>query len=345
MSWYYFRPYVSVAKRRAKAAREVEKRRKKGQTVSPVVIEGRIIAKTFWGKAWCENLESYSDFSNRLPRGRTYVRNGSVVDLQIEAGKIRAMVSGSELYNVKISIAALPGDLWKTVKTQCAGKIGSLVELLQGRLSQHVMDVVSRKDRGLFPQPREIKMSCSCPDWAGMCKHVAAVLYGVGARLDRQPEFLFHLRQVDHLELIQEATTSAPAGSSAKRGKRTIASGDLAEVFGIELGDGDVPKEAPPALDELATSKGRRSPTAAKAARTPRKARARDQAAGSAPVEGTSASTELRPKRIKAREAAGKRAARSATRRPKMAKKRSRLVASTSRQRSASAQDQLQTVQ
>ncbi len=132
-----------MAKRRAKAAREVEKRKKKGQAVSPVVIEGRTIAHTFWGKAWCENLESYSDYENRLPRGRTYVRNGSVVDLQIQPGKITALVSGSELYKIAITIAPLPEKHWRAIKSRCAGQIGSLVELLQGRLSKGVMDIVT----------------------------------------------------------------------------------------------------------------------------------------------------------------------------------------------------------
>src|SRR5271165_5087004 len=134
--WFQFRPYVPVAKRRAQAAREVEKRRKKGQAVSPVVIEGRTIAHTFWGKAWCDNLESYSDYENRLPRGRTYVRNGSVVDLQILPGKVTALVSGSELYEVSITIAPLPDKAWGSLKARCAGQIGSVVELLQGRLSK-----------------------------------------------------------------------------------------------------------------------------------------------------------------------------------------------------------------
>ena len=202
---YGFRPYVSVAERRRQAQREIEKKRKKGLVVLPVVIDGRVIAKTFWGKAWCDNLESYSDFENRLPRGRTYVRNGSVVHLEIRPGKISALVSGSELYSVEITISSLPKPHWKRIKTQCAGKIGSLVELLQARLSKSVMEVVTRRGEGLFPKPAEIKMKCSCPDWAGMCKHVAAVMYGVGARLDDQPELLFLLREIDHLELIADA--------------------------------------------------------------------------------------------------------------------------------------------
>ena len=154
MGWYYdYKPYVPVAERRRRPQREVEKRRKKGQAVSPVVIDGRTIATTFWGKAWCDNLESYSDYENRLPRGRTYVRNGSVVDLEIKPGKITALVSGSELYEVEITISALPAADWKRVKERCAGQIGSLVELLQGKLSKSVMDVVTGTTSGLFPKP------------------------------------------------------------------------------------------------------------------------------------------------------------------------------------------------
>ena len=230
--WYSFRPYVPVAKRRAQAAREVDKRKKKGQNVSPVVIEGRNITKTFWGGAWCKNLESYSDYANRLPRGRTYVRNGSVVDLQILPGKISALVSGSSLYKVDITISTLPDRHWRTVKSRCSGQIGSLVELLQGKLSKSVMDIVTAREGGLFPKPNEIKLSCSCPDSAGMCKHIAAVMYGVGARLDHQPELLFCLRKVDHLELIEAAVPST--GKTTATGE-TIRESEVADVFGIEF--------------------------------------------------------------------------------------------------------------
>src|SRR5688572_26552327 len=245
MGWYYgFRPYVGVAERRAKAKRELAKLEKKGHKASPVVIDGRRIAATFWGTAWCDNLESYSDFENRLPRGRTYVRNGSVCDLQIEPGKVSARVCGSELYRVTIKIKPLADAVWKDVKRQCAGQIGSLVELLQGRLSKGVMEVVTRRDGGLFPKPKEIQMSCSCPDWAGMCKHVAATLYGVGARLDHEPELLFRLREVDHLELIAQAG-EAPVATSATAGKKIIAADALGDVFGIDLDVAPAPAPAP----------------------------------------------------------------------------------------------------
>jgi uncharacterized Zn finger protein len=246
MSWWSYPAYVSVAERRAKAAREVAKLKKKGRVITPVLIDGRDIARTFWGKAWCDNLESYSDFENRLPRGRSYVKNGSVCDLQIEAGSVTALVCGTELYRIAIRIKPLPPADWKAIKAQCAGQIGSLIELLQGKLSKAVMEVVTRRDGGLFPEPREIGMNCSCPDWADMCKHVAAALYGVGARLDHQPELLFKLRQVDHLELITQA---ADAGVVRRRGAprgRTIAAGDLADVFGVELDVADKAAAAPP---------------------------------------------------------------------------------------------------
>ena len=243
MGWRYdYKPYVPVAKRRAQAAKEVAKRVKKGQAVSPVVIEGRAIVSTFWGKAWCTNLESYSDFENRLPRGRTYVRNGSVVDLKIEQGRIQALVSGSELYTVQIEIAALPQKAWQVVKELCAGKIGSLVELLQGKLSNAVMEAVTDRAEGLFPKPKEIKMRCSCPDYAGMCKHLAAVMYGIGNRLDSSPELLFELRGVDHQELIEQAIPAAP--TRAKHGVPMIESAELGAIFDIEINDS--PAAEPP---------------------------------------------------------------------------------------------------
>lgn len=237
MSWYSygFRPYVSVAERRRKAQREMAKLAKKGKAIRPVQLEGRTIARTFWGKAWCDNLESYMDYENRLPRGRTYVRNGSVVHLDIRPGEIEATVSGSELYQVRISIAAAAKAKWKKLCQECAGGIGSLVELLQGRFSDHVMGIITRKDTGLFPAPAEIKLKCSCPDWATMCKHVAAVLYGVGARLDQSPELLFALRSVKHEDLITQAARATDLAGKATAAGPELAESEIGAVFGIEL--------------------------------------------------------------------------------------------------------------
>jgi uncharacterized Zn finger protein len=235
MAWYgEFRPYVSVAERRIMAEREATKRRKKGQMLAPVAIAGRKIATTFWGTAWCDHLESYSDYANRLPRGRTYVRNGSVIDLQIGKRRATALVQGSALYEVTVTISPLAKTRWTKIVGACAGKIDSLVELLQGKLSRGVMEIVTHRESGLFPAPAQIELRCSCPDWATMCKHVAAALYGVGARLDEKPELLFVLRDVDHLALIESAGATKPRAARAGGG-RVIAQKDVASVFGIEL--------------------------------------------------------------------------------------------------------------
>ena len=237
--FYEYRPYVPVAVRRRQAEREMAKLRKKGHTVSSVVIEGRAIARTFWGKAWCDNLERYSDYENRLPRGRTYVRNGSVVDLQIAAGEVKAAVSGSHLYKVAVKVSAVPKARWNSICKDSAGAIDSLVELLQGRFSKGVMERICQQRTGLFPSPDEIRLSCSCPDWASMCKHVAAVLYGIGARLDERPELLFKLREVDEKELIARAGTGLPLAKKAPATEKVLAAGDLSEIFGLEMATGE----------------------------------------------------------------------------------------------------------
>ena len=233
MDYYGWRPYVPVAARRRKAMREVERRRKTGVPISPVTIEGRTITKTFWGKSWCENLESYSDFENRLPRGRAYVRNGSVLHLAVGAKRVDALVQGTELYEVSVEIAPLPKPRWKAIVSACGGQITSLIELLQGKLSAGVMTIVTHPDKGLFPAPPQVEMRCSCPDAATMCKHVAAVLYGVGARLDTKPDLLFLLRGVDHSELIDSAASTVPSKPTGTA--RRLSTDELSGVFGIEL--------------------------------------------------------------------------------------------------------------
>jgi uncharacterized Zn finger protein len=234
MSFSEFQPYVPVAARRARAAREVEKLKKK-RAVAPVIVEGRKIAQSFWGKAWCDNLERYSDYESRLPRGRTYVRNGSVIDLQIARGQLRGLVSGSEIYQVEIDIAVTAPSRWKAICKDCAGSVGSLVELLQGKLSKNVMERVCRESDGLFPAPGEIKLSCSCPDWADMCKHVAAVLYGVGARLDTAPDLLFTLRGVDRADFVSTAGADEQIIRLGASSERLLADVDVAALFGLDM--------------------------------------------------------------------------------------------------------------
>jgi uncharacterized Zn finger protein len=266
MSYYQWRPYVPVAKRRRQAEAKLKKLKKKGEPVSPVKIEGRTIANSFWGKAWCDNLERYSDYANRLPRGRTYVRNGSVVDLQIAKGEVAAMVAGSELYKIKITIAPVAAPRWKSICRDCAGTIDSLVELLQGRLAKGVMDRVCREGDGLFPVPKDIKLSCSCPDWADMCKHVAAALYGIGARLDQQPRLMFVLRGVDENELIAGAGEGVRLTRSGPATAKVLDDGDVSALFGLEMAEDPQPSD-PVAAKPSPLPAARKPATAAVATR------------------------------------------------------------------------------
>ena len=231
----------TVGELRSRALEHVRRLRKAGQEVRPVEpISGHRIATTFWGKAWCDNLLRYSDFANRMPRGRKYVRSGSVVHLAVDAGLVRALVSGTALYAIEIRIEPLPAARWAALRTACAGEVPSLVALLAGRPPERVMEIVSRPGEGLFPAPGEIALNCSCPDWAAMCKHVAAALYGIGARLDQAPEQLFRLRGVSADDLVGaavEAASEAPEGEA-------LASDDLSALFGVEI---EMETPAPPA--------------------------------------------------------------------------------------------------
>jgi len=229
--YYGWAPYVPVAQKLANAKAFVAKELK--GKANPIAIEGRKITKTFWGDAWCENLETYSDFENRMPRGRAYIRNGSVVHLEIDKGVVKSYVAGSETYEIVVKIDPLKPERWRAIKKKCSGEIGSVVELLQGKLSKHVLGIVTDKKEGLFPSPKEIKLDCSCPDWAEMCKHVAATLYGVGVLLDKSPELFFKLRGVDHLELIDSSVSIA----TGKKDSGTLDEGTLEDIFGVELAE------------------------------------------------------------------------------------------------------------
>jgi len=237
--YFGWKRYVPVAVRRQKTERTVAKLQKKGRVLLPVAAYRGAIAKSFWGKAWCQNLERYSDYSNRLPRGRTYLRNGSVIDLKIAPGEVTAQVMGSSLYRITVSIREVAGTHWQAIARDCARSIDTLVELLQGQLSTSVMERITRPGTGLFPSPKEISFSCSCPDSAALCKHVAATLYGIGARLDAEPELLFRLRKVDAKELIAHAGEGAAPVQKLPDAGRILDSSKLADVFGIDFGGVD----------------------------------------------------------------------------------------------------------
>lgn len=265
MSYWMWEPRKTAGQRRADAARRVQDAARRGRPLSPVVLAGRTIASTFWGKAWCDNLERYKDFAYRLDRGRSYVRSGSVIDLQIRAGVIAATVCGSDDYEVEIKIGQVSSATWRAIKRDCAGSVRSLLDLLAGKLSSAVMTRLCADGTGLFPARAEIDLRCTCPDYAGMCKHVAATMYGVGARLDASPELLFTLRGVSADELLGGAALPSRAPSAS----RVLATDGLAALFGIEL-DGPAPRAKPDRRMKAAAPKA----TVAKVAKPAAKARA-----------------------------------------------------------------------
>jgi uncharacterized Zn finger protein len=251
VSYRGWKPYVRVAERRRKAESAAAKLKKTGATLGHIAPSRGAVARTFWGKAWCDNLERYSDYANRLPRGRTYCRNGSVIDLVIGQGEVRAQVVGSSLYRVEVRVAAVRDRHWSAIGADCAGSIDSMVELLQGTFSKVVMQRLCRPGDGLFPAPQEIEFSCSCPDWAAMCKHVAAVLYGIGARLDQRPELLFQLRRVDGNDLLAQVGKGVMRPGKGPSKARVLDESALGDVFGIEMADVAIPRDsARPAAEQ-----------------------------------------------------------------------------------------------
>jgi len=232
--------YVSVAEKKEKAARKLKQLQKKRPGVKPVILEGKVLARTWWGKSWNQNLERYADYSNRIDRGRSYVRHGAVLDLSIDVGAVTALVAGSAAkpYEVKVKIKALGAAQWAAIKKQCDGRLKSLQDLLAGKFPKELSEIFLTEGKGLFPLPKEISFACSCPDWASMCKHVAATLYGIGARLDEDPSLFFALRGVCKDDLVAEAIQDKTAELLAKtkrKSSRAIEDADLSSIFGLDL--------------------------------------------------------------------------------------------------------------
>ena len=267
MDFYFWKPRPSGAQRRKTAERLSASARKAAGGLSPVAASRGTIANTFWGRAWCGNLERYSDFANRLPRGRSYLRSGSVIDLKISEGKVQAQVVGSSLYEVAVKVAAVPRKHWQLIGTDCSGSIDSVIELLQGRLSKAVMERICAPNKGLFPAPRDIQFTCSCPDWASMCKHVAAALYGVAVRLDEQPQLIFTLRRVDAKDLVAQAGSGLARAPKAASAAKVLDGAVLGDVFGIEMATTAPQKITAKAGSKTAVNPGKATTSRAKTRR------------------------------------------------------------------------------
>ncbi|MCX6851227.1 MAG: SWIM zinc finger family protein [Verrucomicrobia bacterium] len=261
--------YQDVEEQKKQVQREIAKRKKRGEKfeVLPAPAGQKKLSTTFWGQSWCRNLESYQDYESRLPRGRSYLRQGKVYDLEIEPGKLSAVVAGSELYDTSITIHPLPKKQWQQIVESSAGQVGSMLDLLAGKLGEGLMKVLTDPDDGLFPKPKEIRFNCSCPDHADMCKHVSAVLYGVGVMLDTKPELLFTLRGVDQAELLSNASSAAITDLAADGGD--LAGIDLSAIFGIDLSAEVIPE--PPASNQSVKKTAKKKVAAKKAVKKPKK--------------------------------------------------------------------------
>jgi uncharacterized Zn finger protein len=225
--------------------KNLERLKKKNPKINPLILEGNKLARTWWGRAWNENLEKYADYSNRIGRGRSYIKNGFVLDFKINPGEVTSLVQGtsSRPYEVTIKIKPLNKEAWTEIKKQCEGKIESLQELIEGRFPKELVEIFTAKGKGLFPAPKEIKFSCSCPDWASMCKHVAATLYGVGVKLDNDPKLFFLLRKAKMDDLITEALhdkSKKMLKKAERKTSRVIDDLDAGKIFGIDIDEESV---------------------------------------------------------------------------------------------------------
>ncbi|MBW1635369.1 MAG: hypothetical protein JRC87_02515 [Deltaproteobacteria bacterium] len=250
MSYGYYPKYVTVAEKRSKAKKKIKQLQKKNPGIRPVILDGQALAKTWWGKAWNTNLESYADYSNRIGRGRSYVRHCAVLDLKITPGKVTSLVQGSmgAPYEVIISFNKMKQKNWQTIKKECQSRLSSLPDLLAGKIPKALQEIFMVQGKGLFPTPSEITFDCSCPDWASMCKHVAATLYGVGARLDEEPALFFTLRQAAIDDLVSQAVqkkTSSILKKTTTGSSRIIADDKLSDLFGLDMDDPGSVKPAP----------------------------------------------------------------------------------------------------
>jgi uncharacterized Zn finger protein len=291
MSWWTYQPRMTVAERKRATRGAIQELERAGTVVRPVQLTGRAIAEKFWGKSWCDNIERYQDFAYRLERGRSYVRSGSVIHLDIGDGVVDALVSGSEVYEVGIAIAPVDRQRWRKLSEIATGSVGSLLELLQGKLDASVMRLVCEPESGLFPWPIEIDYVCSCPDVAKLCKHVAAVFYAIGARLDEEPELLFRLRGVAASDLVTHAARGVAKGG---RSARAIEDEDeLAGLFGVEIDLGD----------EVAPARAKKAPRAKQPARqaSAKKASAKKASAKKPPAKKASKAIPAAKKVTKAR--------------------------------------------
>ncbi len=196
-----------------------------GESLNPVVSRSRKLATRFWGSAWMRHLAVCESGGLCLAPGRTLLRHGCVLDIRVAPGLVSAKVSAEELYEIELRLAPPDEERVEALATLCAGKIDSLLSLLEGRVDEALLQQLCDPDNGLLPDARDWHISCSCPDWSDPCPHAAAAMYALGVLLDSQPELLFTLRSIDSASLLRKPEHTSDAFDAAT----------LSATFGIDL--------------------------------------------------------------------------------------------------------------
>lgn len=214
--------------------REIIRRCERGEVYTPFdAPTGTKLARNFWGQAWQQHLATFEHFSGRLSKGRSYLRLGQLYNLEMEPGMVRAEVAGAALYEVAVQVKPMTQERWEQLVVRCTGRVTGMLDLLEGKLSDEVMAVMTGIDAGLFPEAHDVRVVCSCPDHADLCKHGAAVLYAVGLQFDREPAGFFKLRGVRVDDLCQGASVVL---EQKNEGAVELPDADLEKLFGIDLG-------------------------------------------------------------------------------------------------------------
>lgn len=238
----FYQNYISISDQKAMALKSKKRLEKNlNRSLEPIILASTKLATSWWGKMWNTNLERYAEYSNRIGRGKTYVKNELVIDLQIEESKVFAYVQGKrrDPYQIAIYIDPTKPGLIEQIKEKCQGKLDTVEELLEGKFSKEISSIFMIQGAGLFPEPKEIKFRCSCPDYTSCCKHVSAVLYGIGSKLDVNPLLFFTLRGINLDDFLKDVIISKTENILDKgikcKSKRIIDNANIEDLFDIDL--------------------------------------------------------------------------------------------------------------
>ncbi len=162
--------------------------------------------KTWWGEQWLNSLNNI-DYSNRLPRGATYARKGAVKKISIKGNRIAAKVQGTRVrpYNIDIIMPPFFDPELSNFIKELSRRPAIISKMLNRELDPAVLSLAEQFNLKVFPkQWSDLKMNCSCPDWAVPCKHLASVIYKVSAEIDNNPFLVFSLHNVDLLAELEK---------------------------------------------------------------------------------------------------------------------------------------------